>query len=193
MSSPIIRHLESIVITGILLIGIIFLSGCTTQTLTTTTTTQVTQTLITKSLAEMLPTRADIPTEFVISGAGEDATLNAAGFESGGGISTNKLEGTGGMIFVDYYVYKFSTSDYAKSYYDSRIDEIKQAGGYKEINIASCFAYKEDYGFYGENGESICLKNNVVYGADVDSSQTYKQIDSFMKDATNILTNKVSQ
>jgi hypothetical protein len=151
---------------------------------------QQTQILITKSALEMLPVRAEIPTEFTIDET-KDVMLNASGFESGKELSTSKLEGTTGMIFIDYIVYKFSTASDATLWYSNRINEIKQVGGYKEIDIYGCFAYKEDFGFTGEVGEGICIKNNVIYIADVTSAQTYKQIDSFMKDATNTLGRKI--
>jgi len=153
-------------------------------------TTQNTGTLITESVDQMLPTRAEIPTEFTIDET-KNLILNVSGFESGKMVSTSKLEGTTGMIFVDYSVYKFSTAEDAKSYYDNKINEIKQEGGYTEIRISGCFTYKVDMGFEGESGESFCMKDNVVYSSYVTSSKTYRQIDSFMKDATNLLEGKV--
>ena len=183
---------KSKIIIEFLLISILLISGCTQQPAGQTITetgVETQSTLITKTPDEILPTRAEISTEFTIDET-KDVTLNATGFESGKELSTSKLEGTTGMIFIDYIVYKFSTSSDAKSWYDNRTNEIKQLGGYKEIDISGCFAYKEDFGFEGEVGEGICIKNNVIYVADVTSAQTYKQIDSFMKDAISTLSKK---
>lgn len=146
--------------------------------------------LITKTPAEMLPTRAEIPTEFTTDPV-KDVTLNASGFESGKELSTTKLEGSSGLISVDYTIYKFSTADSAKSWYDKRVNEIKENGGYKEISIAGCFAWKADFGIDGEDGQSICLKNNIVYIVGGNAAQTLKQIDSFMKDGTSVLNKKI--
>jgi hypothetical protein len=173
-----------------LLIGVIFISGCIDQNASPSGTQGTTTTTLTKSVIDMLPSRAEIPTVFTIDET-KDVTTNATGFESGKLISTSKLEGSTGMIWVDYSVYKFSTSGYARAFYDSRINEIKQGGGYEEISISGCFAFKEDYGFENKFGTSICLKNNVVYIVDATASRTYKGIDSFLKDATTILANKV--
>jgi hypothetical protein len=173
-----------------LLIGVVLFSGCTEQTTSPSGTQGTTTTImITKSVIDMIPSRAEIPTVFTIDET-KDVTTNATGFESGKLISTSKLEGSLGMIWVDYSVYKFSTSDYAKTFYDSKINEIKQAGGYEEISISGCFAFKQDYGL-NKFGSSVCLKNNVVYMVDTTSSQTYKSIDTFLRDATTLLANKV--
>jgi len=158
------------------------------------TTTPPTTTLITKSVDEMLPTRAEIPTEFTI-GKIENATMATAGFESGGKLSTYKIGEIVGtiaeVIDIKYTAYKFSSTDNAKLYYDNKISEIKQTGGYREIDVYNCFAYKKDYGFQASFGVSICLKNNIVYSVHVTSANTFESVDDYLKDATNLLNRKI--
>ncbi len=151
---------------------------------------QGTTTLITKSLDDMLPVRSDIATEFTI-GKIKDVNLTAAGFESGKKLSATKRENTMGVIVVEYAIYKFSTIDYAKSYYDSIVDKTKETGGYKEISIYHCFAYRKDYGLQANFGESICQRNNIVYSAYITSQYTLESVDDHLRDATKLLGSKV--
>jgi hypothetical protein len=154
-------------------------------------TTEKSNELITKTPSEMLPIRTEIPTEFTMDN-NKEVIINFSGFELGNTLSTSKLEGGVGLISIDYTIYKFSRVEDAKSWYDKRINEIKEIGGYKEIDIPGCFAYKEDFGVQGEDGASICLKNNIVYIIGGNAAQTLKSIDGFMKDAVSLLREKIN-
>jgi len=184
------RCMQKLAIVAILLV--VLVCGCTGQGVQQGTQSQ---TLITTAPADMMPTRADISskksTEFTIDGGVQDATLAAAGFEGGKTMSTSKLEGSMGLITVDYTVYKFDTAENAKAWYDSRIGEIQANGGYKEVSISGCFGWKEDFGMQGEDGSSICLTRNVVYVVGGNAAQTYVSIDSFMRDGTALMKTKV--
>ncbi len=192
----------------ILFVAVVFISGCIQEATTspsainqeqtaqpkvqytesTSTNTNAVNT-ITKTPTEIIPTRAEIPTEF-ITGKTENLTLNVTGFESGIKLETTKIEGAG-VILIDYSVYQFSTPTTAKAYNDEIVNRIKETGGYKEISISDCFAYKEDFGINGVVGESICLKKNIVYIIAGSSLETPKSIDTFMRDGTSTISKKI--
>ncbi len=152
------------------------------------------QSLITSPVDNILPTRNEIPTEFVIDSPEDiSASVSASNLEEAKIISTNKIEGSFGAISVSYSVYKFSTLESAQGYYNSVVNDIVQSGGYSEIKLSdSCFGYKEDYGFQAKAGSGICLEKNVVFSVDFSSANTFKNPDDFIKDGIKLLDKKVS-
>ena len=151
--------------------------------------------IITKTVNEMLPVRADIPTEFK-TGSVKNITINTDGFESGSKVSFTKLQGSHGGIFVDFVVYKFLSIDSDSSYYESLVPDITEEGGYKELSLpyairAECFGYTQDFGFELKMGESICKKDNVIFKTLVSGANTFSSIDGYIKDMTRIVDEKV--
>lgn len=169
------------------IIVVVLISGCVSSS---SGSSGQEMTLITKSLNDILPVRSDIATEFTI-GKTKDVNLTATGFESGKELSATKMENSVGFIVVNYAVYKFSAIDYAKLYYNSIVDKTKETGGYSEISIYRCFAYRKDYGLQANLGTSICQKNNIVYSVQVTSKYSSESVDDRLRDATNLLGNKV--
>lgn len=160
------------------------------------------QPLITKSAVEMLPTPEELPTEFTIGeikDITENMTKNAFGFESGKMLSIDKYKILGIGVYdytsVDFGVYKFSAINYARSFFDSNVNNVKSSGGYAKLSFstdAECFSWKTDYGYEtGKIGESICKKKNVVFWISVSMVNTWKQPDSTVKDMTLIVDRKV--
>jgi len=166
-------------------------SSDNTQT-TTTTTQQTMQKLITKSLDEMFPTRNDISTEW-FTGSSEPLKLEEEGFIEGKRVSYYKTlsDITYAGIDVDFYVRRFSDSNSARIFYEKIINKIKSEGGFKEMHITDCFAFTTDMG-REESAESICLKNNIVYGVYVYNDYIWENPDDELKDFTNLLKNKIS-
>jgi len=160
------------------------------------------QPLITKSAVEMLPTPEELPTEFTIGeikDITESMTKNALGFESGKMLSIDKYKilGTGVYDYtsVDFSILKFSTIDYAKSFFNNNVNNVKSSGGYTKLSFstdAECFSWKTDYGYdTGKIGESICNKKNVVFWISVTIVKTWNQPDNYLKYMTLIVDRKV--
>lgn len=155
--------------------------------------------LITKSTDEMLPTREDIPTEFVMDDIKDvELATSIKGFESGKSLSASKLVGTfaPGLIVVHFKVLKFLSVDDAKEYYGSKVSEIKNDGGYTELNIktdnSDCFSWKQDYGYDARFVTSICQNNNIFYEVFVSASQTFENPDSYLKSMLPVIDAKIN-
>ncbi len=187
------------IILSLLLIGVIFLAGCTSTTSDQSdkSTSQKQQALITTYANEMLPTRAEIPTEFIMESVIDITTQtkndpSISGLDAAFLLPTYKIEGSSGLISVDYSIYKFSTSEDATKYYDRVVSDIVQEGGYTQISLSGkCFGYKEDFGFQDKLGSGICVDRNVVFMIDFASSNSFKSPDDFIKDGIGLLNKKV--
>ncbi|MBI2005156.1 MAG: hypothetical protein HYS80_00125 [Candidatus Aenigmarchaeota archaeon] len=178
-------------------LGVLFGGSETESSKTTGQVTGVSeqQSLTMKSASEMLPTREEIPTEFVMSTVNDISTsVSVSGLEEAKSISTDKIEGSFGVISVGYSVYKFSTVEDAIVYHNGLVDNVVQVGGYEEIKLSSdnCFSYKEDYGFEAKMGQGICVEKNVVFTVGFASSNSFKSPDGFIKDGIKLLDKKVS-
>ena len=183
---------KNIIISTFLLISVVLFSGCTTQPSTTTqTTTQATQNLITTPLNEMLPSQDKLPTEWS-KGEVKIYTLDESGFQEGITKSIDKLEGTNGMMFIDFYIFRFDKSESSGAYYEKRVNGIKELGGYTKIDIPDCFGWKEDFGIGGEDGGSVCVKKNIVFEVSGGSAQTLTSIDNNVKGMTELLDRKIN-
>lgn len=146
------------------------------------------QSTLTKSPKDLLPTREDVPTEFK-TGSVRNITINATGFESGNIIDFHKLEGTYGLIEVEFKIWKFSSVEDAKTFYSNKVNKIKEAGGYTKLksNVkAECFAYKEEYGFVAKFGENFCIKENVIFSIYITTANTFERVDSYVNDMAKI-------
>jgi hypothetical protein len=149
-----------------------------------------------KNPEDILPTRDDIPTEFTIDTKKD--TLDKTGFQYGVALMAEKVVGdySPGLIDIYFYVYNFTSASDAKSYYQERVDEVKNNGGYTKISISTsseCFSYKEDYGFYeGRFRTSLCNKGNIYFSVEVVAAETYESIDSYIKDMTLLVDGKVA-
>jgi hypothetical protein len=168
---------------------------------------QIIESLITKSLDKMLPTLSELPTEFSI-GEKEDILKNSSilisrnaeeGFESGKKLYISKYKrdiySVTDYVEVTFGIYKFNSSKYASTFQKIIVSEIKNEGGYEEVSISSnaeCFAWKQDYGYStGKIGESICYNKNIVFWTSVSMVNTFEDPDSYIKDMTKIVDNKV--
>lgn len=151
--------------------------------------------LITKSPNEMLPTREEIPTEFTIDEENDVNINDIQGLESGRTLSISKLEGYSGYISVDMEVYKFSSNENAKGYYENRVNSVKYERGYIEMGIstrATCFGYTEDLGFTVKSANGLCYKDNIFFMVLGVSDKTLKKSDSYVKDMLSIIDKKVT-
>ncbi len=156
-------------------------------------TTNKAATIIIKSVDDMLPTRSEIPTEFTLDGK-NDVNLTVSAFESGKVLSTSKLAGSIGMVFVNYNLYKFSDMESSNAYYQSEVDRIKNLGGYTEIGnpiSSKCFTFKEDQGFQARFATNLCIEKNIVFEIGVTSSNTIESPTSYMNSASKTLANKI--
>jgi len=161
--------------------------------------------LITKSPDEMLPVAGELPTEYSI-GEKEDITKDSSaivsrnaqvGFDSGKILSISQYK-VGAVTVTDYTevtfgIYKFDNSNYASNFKNSVMNEIKNEGGYTELDLLpECFAWKQDYGYSGGRiGESICDRGNIVFWTSVSLTNSFKQPDNILEDMTEIMDKKV--
>lgn len=160
-----------------------------TATTGSSNTQPPTDTLITKSLDDMFPSRGEIPTEFTIDSL-QDLDIkvipSSVGLESAKLMAISKLEGTYGLIGVNIDIYKFSSIENAKLYYDTFVNGVKQEGGYTEINMpttkATCFGYELDYGIQAKFVTGVCRNKNIFFMVEGTSSNTLKSSESYMKD-----------
>lgn len=190
--------MENSHILALFLLPVIFLAGCTSQPTTESSKTSQ-QTLITSDVSNMLPARAEIPTEFTtedIKDITNETNKNPliSGLDTVLWLQTYKIEGSYGTLSVEYFVYKFSSSENANKYYDMSINDIIKYGGYTEIDLSreGCFGYKKDFGFEAKIGEGICIDRNVVFIVDFTSSNSFTNPDGFIKDGINLLDKKLS-
>lgn len=146
--------------------------------------------LIMKDPAEFLPTRAEIDTEFTIDET-KGITLNASGFEKGSLMDTSKMEGTRGIIGITYTIFKFDSIENARIHYQQEVDNVKNNGGYREIKIDNCFAFKEDYGLDGRFITAYCLDRNILFKIYGSSSGTLRSSESAVKNAVSTINAKM--
>ena len=86
--------------------------------------------IVTESLAELLPTIYDLPSEWIIGNA-TAVTIDATGFSEGIKLELSKtwLEVESAVINI----YRFDSSDSAIVYFDGVVSDQKMKGGYEEI------------------------------------------------------------
>jgi len=164
----------------VLVAFVVVLSGCVGQnpvgtpaatTPVATTAAPKTQTLVTKSPLEMLPTRDDLSTEWVIMyGSGQSLDEipyeeNATGFVSGASTQLTKVEATS-YVGVAALIYRFNSVENANNYHQTKVNQYKQVGGYTELPIsgmgADCYGGKTPYGSISLIS-IYCVKNNVAF------------------------------
>jgi len=156
-------------------------------------TTTTTQGIIIKSIEELIPTRDEISTVWIMNYKEEE--INSTGFESGGLLGIYKLSGVRGGIFIDFIIYKFDTTENAKSYYTGEHDRIYKIGGFEEVSIplsATCFTTKEDHGYTARFIDSYCYKKNVFFHVSSTSSDTFEGLDSTHRDMAQVLDGKIN-
>lgn len=147
--------------------------------------------IIIKSPMDMLPTRDEIGTEWVIQKK-EEHTINSNGFNSGAYLDIDRMEGmslSGGYV----YVYKFNAISNAEIYYKEEIKKIKEKGGYTEINPsgidAECFAIKSGDYLAGYFKWVICKKNNIIFTSEVSSFNSWRT--GYYDNLAKIIANKI--
>lgn len=150
--------------------------------------------LVTKNPGDILPTRAEIDTEFTIDYNNDNVNnryLDTIGFVQGQSMPTSKLEGSMGIISVGYSVLKFNSRGNASAWYEQEVNKIKSVGGYKEVTISECFAYKESYGISLRTLTALCLDRNIVFEVSGEASGTLRSSDSFVKEGVSIVKRRI--
>jgi hypothetical protein len=92
----------------------------------------LTTVIVTKSVGELLPTREELPTEWIFSRK-TNISINATGFLEGVELVTAKQELLGGAG-ATIRIYKFNTTGDAEKYYMNMLTILREKGGYKEIS-----------------------------------------------------------
>jgi len=121
--------------------------------------------LITAPLDELLPSREDIPSEWEMGGF-SNVTLEEPGFVEGKTVWYFKDFGGSSAMDLDFYVYRFSDGNSAKTYHDKEVDEIESEGGYTEVIILDAFAVVYDWGV-GEQAVSWGVESNVAFKVEI--------------------------
>jgi len=174
------------------IIGVIFLAGCAGQTQTPSESTKGTTALITKSPSELLPTRNDLSTEWIL-GDIKDLTINFIGFESGSQQEV-RLGTLPPRNVITISIYEFSSVTTSNDYYTNKTsdDYYLQKGGYKKVDMkinAKCEAYKVDR-MVAETGQAYCVSSNIFFELKVVSESF--QAEKYLKDIGKIISQKIS-
>ena len=123
-----------------------------------------TKQFIDKPLTEILPTREDIGTEWIMSDA-VDLQNERKGFIEGTTQTFTKTSG-GFNTIETINIERFDSLENAHQIYSEKNSLIKQAGGYEEISTgsvsATCYGFKKE-GLYSNSGAIICYKNNIYF------------------------------
>lgn len=154
-------------------------------------------TLITTPVENMMPIREDIPTKFTMDTITEKNLTKIEGFETGRSLSITQIVGASGVITIDFNVYKFTSTDNSNTYYLNVTGNIKNEGGYEELNTkvsgSNCFSWKEDYGMMnGRFASIICQKENIIYEVYATTFQTLERPDNYMKDMITLFAKKIN-
>ena len=120
--------------------------------------------LDTSTLDSFLPSRDDIPAEFRTGGYDEE-DLNEDGFEEGRSNWFYRMFDDRIVMNLTFRVYKFSNSEFANSFYNKVVDEIKSIGGYNEIIIPSAFAVIHEN--IVDIGNSWSVENDIVFNFEI--------------------------
>lgn len=143
------------IVVFIFLVLIVFSASMQRQPINQTTT------IIEKSLDELLPTREELPTEWVI-GEKSKISSTAAGFLEGVELRIGKREMLGG-VGATIVIYKFNTTINADEYYMDTIKQLRARGGYKEmstrLNVKSYGTFIET--LFGELSRVYFIKHNI--------------------------------
>ncbi|MBC8500498.1 MAG: hypothetical protein H8D38_01920 [DPANN group archaeon] len=176
--------MKKIIFIYILLLFILVLSGCQKDT------------LFNGNPSDILPSREEIATEWVMGDVKEVTSDwfkdSVVGFISGNQLIFERLEFTTlsqGILSV----YKFNNIDNANNYYNNKVNNIKQEGGYTELDYSSipadCFADKGGNAIEGFYHFSICKKKNIVFMNEIDSFNMLRL--SYNEDITKIMAEKI--
>jgi len=175
----------------IIIIGALF--GPTSDIQSSTHQTQSPQDqIIAKSTTEMLPTRSDFSTEWIL-GDIQNLTINFTGFESNSQREI-RIGAFSDRNVITISVYKFSSTNASNDYYNSKIarDNYLQKGGYKKVDMkigAKCEAYKVDR-ITAETGQAYCVSSNIFFELKV-VSETF-EAEKYLKDIGKIIDQKIS-
>ena len=197
----------------LLLIAVIFLSGCTDSSEQDITSSDVstqseiktndniepiqkekiepTSVLITKYTEDMLPTGENIPTEFTMGQIGNKSKDNVESSD----IFFSKWIGSSGEVEIGFNAYKYDSVENARIAYDEAVKRIKDRRGYTELKSevnAECFAYKIDEGFDDKSGENICMKKNVMFTTYVTLWDTYEKPEKYVNDMAQIFEKRIN-
>jgi len=160
----------------------------------------ITPKLYTGDVSSLLPTRAEIDTEFKITSENPYNTssyfskdnIPSTGFREGRIMDLEIFEGN--SITVGYIlIFVFDTNENTKKYYDNIISITKNEGGYKEQSVsgikANCFALQIGNAFEGYARDIYCYKNNVFFSTELSSFRTTRL--AKYRDWTKVLANKI--
>jgi len=142
-----------------------------------------------KPLVDLLPTRNDVGTEWVMkseSNNPSDKTLyqygggffthilkpneitlvNATGYQEGVVKKYSKANGSGGTIAVWPAIHRFDSSENALNHYDKVVADLRIAGGFKEYDTrgidAKCYGTLRE-GSLSDSLDFYCVKSNIYY------------------------------
>jgi len=160
----------------------------------------ITPKLYTGDVSSLLPTRAEIDTEFKIEGEREYNTsryfrednIPSTGFREGRIMDLEIFEGN--SITIGYIlIFVFDTNENTKKYYDNIISITKNEGGYKEQSVsginANCFAIHIGNAFEGYARDIYCYKNNVFFSTELSSFRTTRL--AKYRDWVKVVANKI--
>lgn len=153
----------------------------TSQTAVSSQSIQQTQT-VSKSLTDMLPTRDDIGTEWLINNY---TIVNDNATDYKNKITQNfKKYSAGTVTVLDVNIYNYDSPTGAQQHYDSKTSALKSHGGYTEISglDAGCYGTTEDLAV-AERDTIYCVKNNfyLVVGAVGAFQDTQDSVTTFAK------------
>lgn len=155
-----------------------------------------TQPLITESSVEMLPSRDDMPSEWLISSS-SDVSLNMNEFVEGSTVSFYKKIGVTHSerkekyFFVTFSIYVFSSIDSAKAFCDEEVNRLKSEGDYRELAILGVFCAIFDSNST-QTGYSWGHEHNIAFIVFTHSNTVFgteHELVSF----TNLLKRKISE
>ncbi len=147
--------------------------------------------IVTKNAEDLLPTRDDVGTIWKFSNTG----LRFSEYSEWEGlveIIGKKYDAGGGLFDVQNVVvniFKFDTPENSKQRLDQKIIQLREKGGYEEVNVnaydANCYGLEKEWGAYGleENIQYRCVKGNiyVFVSAITDDFDGKRQAGDFMR------------
>jgi len=151
--------------------------------------------LITKPTKDMLPVRENIPSEFRM-GSIRNVTIDASGFIEGSKIQYTKIGGTYEKIILGFVAYRFDTVENARAYYNAKINERINKGGYTELKFdvgVESFTYKVEQGWEYDQTTNLCLKDNVVFATEVVALYSLESLKSYLKDNAKMFAERVTK
>jgi hypothetical protein len=155
-----------------------------------------TQPLITEQSIEMLPSRDDIASEWLISSS-SDVALDMNEFAEGSMVSCHKKIGSTHSERKEKYhvatfsVYIFSNIDSAKVFYNKEVNKLKSEGDYREVAIPGVFSVIFDLNST-QTGYSWGYEHNIAFSVFTYSNTVFGTEDELLS-FTSLLKSKISE